>query len=53
MSSELRVVTYVNKKKETSNFPLSSALDSSNQVKFLRIKLKRKWQNDWNIQKIF
>lgn len=31
LSSELRVVTYVNKKAERLSFPLSSAMDSPNQ----------------------
>ena len=30
--SELKVVTYVNKKKESINYPLSSALESNNKV---------------------
>ena len=38
LSSELRVVTYVNKKHERLQFPLSTALESSNQEMTKRLK---------------
>ena len=38
LSSELKVVTYVNKKRERLQFPLSSALESSNQEMAKRLK---------------
>ena len=38
LSSELKVVTYLNKKQERLHFPLSSALESSNQEMAKRLK---------------
>lgn len=38
LSSELKVVTYVNKKQERVNYPLSSALQSKNQEMAKRLK---------------
>ena len=38
LSSELRVVTYLNKKHERLHFPLSTALESSNQEMTKRLK---------------
>lgn len=38
LSSELRVVTYVNKKHERLHYPLSTALESSNQEMAKRLK---------------
>ena len=38
LSSEQRVVTYVNKKHERLNYPLSSALESNNQEMGKRLK---------------
>ena len=38
LSSELKVVTYVNKKHERLHYPLSTALDSTNQEMAKRLK---------------
>jgi len=38
LSSELKVVTYVNKKHERLHFPLATALDSTNQEMAKRLK---------------
>jgi polo-like kinase 1 len=38
LSSETKVVTYVNKKGERSNYPLSTAMESSNLEMVKRLK---------------